>query len=220
MTQDAKVRAKGIVHVLDDDASVRTALSRLLTAVGYEVHTHANASTYLLQPVSDRPACLILDVRMPEVSGLDIQDALARLRIEIPIIFLTGHGDIPTTVRAMKAGAAEFLTKPVRPRALLAAIQAALEGDRTSQRTRLELAELRERYERLTPREQEVMCLVVAGLLNKQIAGELGAAERTVKFHRAHIMEKMRADSLANLVRMAGRLDIAFPPPGAAPEGS
>jgi FixJ family two-component response regulator len=214
------VKQGGTVLVVDDDASVRRSTERLVRARGIDVRSFASAREFLDAMPIERPACLVLDVRMPGGSDLDLQHELAQRDAEIPIIFLTGHGDIPTTVRAMKAGAAEFLTKPVRPRALLAAIQAALEGDRTSQRTRLELAELRERYERLTPREQEVMRLVVAGLLNKQIAGELGAAERTVKFHRAHIMEKMRADSLADLVRMAGRLDIAFPPPGAAPEGS
>jgi FixJ family two-component response regulator len=207
------------VFVVDDDASVRRSTERLVRAQGIDVRSFASAREFLDAAPVERPACLVLDVRMPGGSGLDLQRELAQRGVEIPIIFLTGHGDIPTTVRAMKAGAAEFLTKPVRPRELLAAIQAALERDRASQRTRLELAELRERYERLTPREREVMRLVVAGLLNKQIAGELGAAERTVKFHRAHIMEKMQADSLAELVRIASRLDVATPPtPAAAPE--
>ena len=209
----------GTVFVVDDDASVRRSTERLVRAQDIDVRSFASAREFLHAAPVKRPACLVLDVRMPGGSGLDLQHELAQRGVEIPIIFLTGHGDIPTTVRAMKAGAVEFLTKPVRPRELLAAIRAALERDRAAQRTQLELAELRERYELLTPREREVMRLVVAGLLNKQIAGELGAAERTVKFHRAHIMEKMRADSLAELVRIAGRLDIAAPPtPGAAPE--
>ncbi len=213
MSEDATV------FVVDDDASVRRSTERLVRSERLGVRSFASASEFLGAAPVERPACLVLDVRMPGGSGLDLQRELAQRGVEIPIIFLTGHGDIPTTVRAMKAGAVEFLTKPVRPRELLAAVRAALERDRASQRTRLELAELRERYERLTAREREVMRFVVAGLLNKQIAGELGAAERTVKFHRAHIMEKMRADSLAELVRISGRLDIAVPPTsGAAPE--
>ena len=216
---DAKPSEDATVFVVDDDASVRRSTERLVRSERLGVRSFASASEFLAAAPVERPACLVLDVRMPGGSGLDLQHELAQRGVEVPIIFLTGHGDIPTTVRAMKAGAVEFLTKPVRPRELLAAIGAALERDRVSQRTRFELAELRERYERLTPREREVMRFVVAGLLNKQIAGELGAAERTVKFHRAHIMEKMRADSLAELVRIAGRLDVTAPAaPGAASE--
>ena len=155
------------------------------------------------------PACLVLDIRLPGRSGLDPQRELNRSGVRIPIIFMTGHGDIPMTVRAMKAGAVEFLTKPYRKDALVDAIRAAIERDRASRRADLDVRTLRERYERLTPREREVMALVVAGLLNKQIAGELATAERTIKFHRAHIMQKMEAGSLAELVQMAGRLDVA-----------
>jgi FixJ family two-component response regulator len=198
-----------IVFIVDDDPSVRTSTGRLVRSAGFEVQTFGSAREFLAGWQSDRPACLVLDVRLPGQSGLDLQGELAGSGVEIPIIFVTGHGDIPMTVRAMKAGAIEFLTKPYRKAALLAAIRTALERDRVTRRERLEAGALRGRYEQLTPREREVMALVVAGLLNKQIAGELATAERTVKFHRAHIMEKMEAESLAELVRMAGQLGIA-----------
>jgi FixJ family two-component response regulator len=162
------------------------------------------------------PACLLLDVRMPGQGGLELQLELTRSGAEIPIIFVTGHGSIPMTVRAMKAGAAEFLTKPVRSRELRAAIHAAIDRDRAARPRLLEGEAVRERHARLTPREREVLALVVAGLLNKQIAGELGTSERTVKFHRSHIMKKMQAESLAELVRMAARLGIR-PESGAGP---
>ena len=198
-----------IVFVVDDDRSVRTSTERLVRSAGFEVKSFGSAAEFLENPRPERPACLVLDVRMPGQSGLDLQRELTGSGIEIPIIFMTGHGDIPMTVRAMKAGAVEFLTKPYRRSDLLAAIRAAIDRDREVRRERLEAAALRQRYEQLTPREREVMALVVTGLLNKQIAGELATTERTIKFHRAHIMEKMAAGSVAELVRMAGHLGIA-----------
>jgi FixJ family two-component response regulator len=197
-----------IVFVVDDDASVRRSTERLVRPLGFGVQTFASAREFLDGARLERPGCLVLDVRLPGLSGLDLQRELAQRGVEIPIIFLTGHGDIQMTVRAMKAGAVEFLTKPVKSRDLLAAIRGAIERGRVSHQARREVEALRERYERLTPREREVLPLVVAGLLNKQIAGELAASERTVKFHRAHIMKKMQAESLAELVRMVERLGL------------
>jgi len=197
-----------IVFVVDDDASVRRSTERLVRPLGFGVQTFASAREFLASARVERPACLVLDVQMPGLSGLDLQRELARIGARIPIIFLTGRGSIPMSVRAMKEGAAEFLTKPVRLRDLLDAVRAAISADRALQEERREEAALRERYARLTAREREVMAHVVAGLLNKQIAGELAASERTVKFHRAHVMEKMQAGSLADLVRMAGRLGL------------
>jgi FixJ family two-component response regulator len=200
-----------IVFVVDDDASVRRSTERLLRPLGFAIQTFASAKEFLDGARVDRPGCLVLDVHMPGLSGLDLQRELARKGVEIPIIFLTGHGDIPMTVRAMKAGAVEFLTKPVKPRDLLAAIRTAIERGRASHQARHEIEALRKRYERLTPREREVLPLVTSGLLNKQIAGELAASERTIKFHRAHIMKKMEAESLADLVRIVERLGGALP---------
>jgi FixJ family two-component response regulator len=197
-----------IVFVVDDDASVRRSTERLVRPLGFAVQTFASAREFLDGARLEKPGCLVLDVRLPGSSGLDLQRELAQRGVEIPIIFLTGHGDIAMTVRAMKAGAVEFLTKPVKSRDLLAAIHGAIERGRVSRQARREVEALRERYERLTPREREVLPLVVAGLLNKQIAGELAASERTVKFHRAHIMKKMQAESLAELVRMVERLGL------------
>jgi len=194
------------VFVVDDDPSVRKSTERLVRAMGFAVRTFESAQAFLDAARDDGPACLVLDVELPGRSGLDLQRELARSGAEIPIIFVTGHGDIPMTVRAMKDGAAEFLTKPVRSQDLLDAIRAAVERDRARLGARRADAALRGRYERLTAREREVMALVVAGLLNKQIAGELGATERTIKFHRAHLMKKMQAESLAELVRMAAQL--------------
>jgi FixJ family two-component response regulator len=199
-------RVKGTVHVLDDDASVRTSLTRLLGALGYEVRAHASAAAYLLDSPGDGASCLILDVRMPEVSGLEIQEALARLRVRVPIIFLTGHGDIPMSVRAMRAGASDFLTKPVDRDQLIAAVQVALAGQDANHRGAGKLGELKARFDSLTVREREVFDGVVAGKLNKQIAAQLEIAERTVKAHRSQMMEKMQADSVADLVRQAERL--------------
>jgi FixJ family two-component response regulator len=197
---------EAIVYVVDDDKSLRTSTERLVRSAGFKVQTFASAREFLEDKRPDCPACLLLDVRLPGLSGLDLQRELARSGVQIPIIFMTGHGDIPTTVRAMKEGAVEFLTKPFRKRELLDAIHAAIDRDRASHRARLESADLRRRYEQLTSRESEVMAFVVAGLLNKQIAAELATTERTIKFHRAHIMQKMGAQSLAELVRMDGQL--------------
>jgi len=208
-TSGGAVTGDAVVFVVDDDASVRRSTERLVRSVGFDVQTFASAREFLDGARLERPGCLVLDVRMPGLSGLDLQRELAQRGVEIPIVFLTGHGNIPMTVAAMKAGAVEFLTKPVKPRDLLASISAAIEGARVSYRARRELGELRERYELLTPRERDVLPLVVSGLLNKQIAGELAASERTIKFHRAHLMSKMQARSLADLVRMAERLGIA-----------
>ena len=203
--------AAAIVFVVDDDAAMRQSLSNLIRSVGLRVEAFASAQEFLRSKRPDVPGCLVLDVRLPGLSGLDLQKRIAEADIEIPIIFITGHGDIPMTVRAMKAGAVEFLTKPFRDQDLLDAVQQALERDRTARAQREVIDELRARLESLTPREQQVMGLVVAGLLNKQIAGKLGTSETTVKVHRHQVMEKMGADSLAELVRMADRLKIPTP---------
>lgn len=194
------------VCIVDDDISVREALKNLLRSVGLKVETFGTAQEFLSTQHSEPPGCLVLDVRLPGLSGLELQRKLAEANIEVPIIFITAHGDIQMSVRAMKAGAVEFLTKPFRDQDLLDAVHQAIDRDRSARTQRAETAELRNRYESLSPREQEVMALVVRGLLNKQIAGELGASEATVKVHRGQVMHKMRADSLADLIRMAERL--------------
>ena len=198
-----------IVFVVDDDLSVRRSTERLIRSAGLKVQTFTSAKEFLKHPRIEGPACLVLDVRMPGLSGMDLQRELTQAGIHIPIIFITGHGDIPMSVRAMKAGAVEFLTKPFRSRSLLDAVRAAIERDRSAHKERSETGELHQRYEQLTPREREVMALVATGLLNKQVAGELATTERTIKFHRAHIMQKMRAESIADLVRMTEKLGLS-----------
>ena len=198
-----------IVFVVDDDPSVRRAIQRLVGSVGLQVELFGSAQEFLRSKRPDAPSCLVLDIRLPGISGLDFQRELAQANIHIPIIFITAHGDIPMTVRAMKAGAVEFLTKPFRDQDLLDAIQIALERDRARRQQEAEIATLRERFESLTPREREVLPLVVSGMLNKQIAAEIGTSETTVKVHRGQLMRKMGADSLADLVRMAERMGIS-----------
>jgi RNA polymerase sigma factor (sigma-70 family) len=197
-----------IVFVVDDDPSVRRAIERLIGSVGLQVGLFGSARDFLLSKRPDAPSCLVLDIRLPGISGLDFQRDLVEANVHIPIIFITAHGDIPMTVRAMKAGAVEFLTKPFRDQDLLDAIHVALDRDRTRRQQEAELATLRKRLESLTPREREVLPLVVSGLLNKQIAGEIGTSETTVKVHRSQLMRKMAANSLAELVRLAERLGI------------
>ena len=203
--------AEAMVFVVDDDVGTRESLKNLIRSVGLRVEAFASAQDFLRSTRPDVPGCLVLDVRLPGLSGLDLQKRMAEAELAIPIVFISGHGDIPMSVRAMKAGAVEFLTKPFRDQDVLDAIQQALERDRNAREQRAEIGELRSRYRLLTPREREVMALVVTGLLNKQIAGELGTSEASVKVHRQHVMEKMRAGSLAALVRMADRVGIHTP---------
>jgi RNA polymerase sigma factor (sigma-70 family) len=200
--------ATPLVFVVDDDASVRSSLKFLLSTVGLQAETFDSPDSFLHKKRPDVPSCLVLDVRLPGVSGIDFQRELAAQNICIPIVFLTGHGDIPMSVRAMKAGAVEFLTKPFRDQDLLDAVRVALDRDRARREQETELADIRRRFDSLTSREQEVLSMVVNGMLNKQIAAELGTAESTVKVQRSRAMEKMQADSLAHLIKMMQKLQL------------
>ena len=198
-----------LIAIVDDDPSVQRGLQRLIRSAGWKAETFASAQEFLARSRAESPNCVLLDLQLPGLSGLELQKRMAEVGLEIPIVFLTGHGDIPASVQAMKAGAVQFLTKPVDEQELLQAIKEAVERDRRTRQQHDEMNELRGRYESLTAREQEVMQQVISGMLNKQIAAELNITEDTVKFHRGHIMRKMRADSLADLVRMAK--DLAIP---------
>jgi FixJ family two-component response regulator len=197
-----------LVHVVDDDDAVRTAISRLLSAAGYGVRGYGSAGAMLLAPPPVEPGCIILDYRLPGPNGLQLQEALGKREDHLPVIFLTGHGDIPTTVQAMKAGAVDFLTKPIQRDALLGAVATAVERDAARRKSRVNRAEVRARYQALTVRERDVFERIVVGRLNKQIAAELGTAERTIKAHRARVMEKMQAGSVAELVHLAEQLQL------------
>jgi FixJ family two-component response regulator len=201
-----------VVFIVDDDVSVRESLELLIQSEGWQAETFASAQEFLDHPRAALPSCLILDVSLPGLNGLELQQRVAAERTDMPIIFITGHGDIPMTVRAMKAGAIEFLTKPFNDEALLRAIRQALDRSRVALSHEAEIRELRNCYVLLTPRERQVMALVVSGLLNKQIGGELGISEITVKAHRGQVMQKMKADSLASLVKMAAKLRSARRP--------
>jgi FixJ family two-component response regulator len=201
--------ARPIVFVVDDDPDVCVSMKRLIRSLGLEVQTFNSAQDFLRTKRPDAPGCLVLDVRLPDLSGLDLQQELAKTNVDLPVVFVTGHADIPMSVRAMKAGAVEFLTKPFREQDLLEAIQHAIGQHRTSRERRAEISELQQRQDSLTPREREVFPLVASGLLNKQIADKLGASETTVKIHRGQLMRKMKADSLADLVRMSERLRVS-----------
>jgi FixJ family two-component response regulator len=199
------------VFIIDDDLSMRRAIQDLVESVGLLAESFATGGEFLRRGRTTSPSCLVLDVRLPQMSGLDFQSRLAETGTQIPIIFITAHGDVPMSVKALKAGAVEFLTKPFRDQDLLDAIQQALQRDRVAREQQAEILNVHERYKTLTPREREVMALVVAGLLNKQIAAEIGASEATVKIHRGNMMQKMQVGSLIELVRIADKLKI-FPP--------
>ena len=198
-----------IVYVVDDEPAVSISLKRLLRSVGLEARTYASAQEFLRSDRPDAPGCLILDVRLPGLSGLDLQQELTAAKIDLPVIFITGHGDIPMSVQAMKAGAVEFLTKPFREQDLLEAIQRGIEQNRITRKHNAEIRILQRRYASLTPREREVFPRVTSGLLNKQIAAQLGASEKTIKVHRGQVMQKMKAESLAHLIQMAEKLRLS-----------
>ena len=200
---------EAIVFVVDDDPSVRSAIKRLIGSIGLQTELFASAQEFLASKLPNVPGCLVLDVRLPGISGLNLQRQLVEANVQIPIIFITAHGDVPMTVRAMKAGAVEFLTKPFHDQDLLDAIQLALERDRGRRQQEAELTVLQKRFESLSPREREVVAMVVSGMLNKQIATQIGTAENTVKIHRSRAMEKMQANSLADLVKMIQRLQVS-----------
>ena len=202
-----------VVFVVDDDVSVRESLESLIRWAGWKPETFRSAQDFLSRPRNETPSCLVLDVELPDLNGLDVQERVAADRTEMPIIFITGHGDIPMSVRAMKAGAAEFLTKPFERDVLLNAIRRAIERSRVALVHASELKMLNQRYASLTPREREVLVWVVSGLLNKQVGAELRMTEATVKAHRGQVMQKMKADSLADLVRIAARLELPLPSP-------
>jgi FixJ family two-component response regulator len=203
--------SRSMVFIVDDEPSVCMALKRLIRSVGLEVQTFNSAKEFLRTKRPDVPSCLILDVRLPDLSGPDLQRKLAEAKINIPIVFLTGHGDIPMSVRAIKAGAVEFLTKPFKDQDLLDAIQHGIEQDRLARLRHREIFEMKRQYESLTPREREVFPLVTDGFLNKQIADQLGASEKTIKVHRHQVMQKMKAESLPHLVRIAQKLGVSSP---------
>jgi FixJ family two-component response regulator len=202
--------AASIVFVVDDDISVRESLELLIRCEGWQPETFSSAQDFLVRSRTPAPSCLLLDISMPGLNGLELQKRVVAEHPDVPIIFITGHGDVPKTVQAMKAGAVEFLTKPFKDDVLLSAVRQALERSRVALGQHAEIKELRDRYSSLSPREREVMALVVSGLLNKQVGGELGISEITVKAHRGKVMQKMKADSLPDLVKMAGKLGLAL----------
>ena len=204
-----KSAAVSTVFIVDDDRSMRQAIQDLVESVGFRAEAYATGQEFLRRQLTSHPSCLVLDVRLPQMSGLDLQRQLADTGVQIPIIFITAHGDIPMSVRALKSGAVEFLTKPFRDQDLLDAIQQALQRDSAARAQQTEIHELEQRFQSLTVREREVMTLVVSGMLNKQIASEIGASEATVKIHRGHVMQKMQAGSVADLVRMADKLKLS-----------